>query len=469
MKRHVINVVKAGVRGAIGPAIAARRPVRTDLALSTWGIEASSTGRLRRSSVDLADLVAAHGSPLVVVDGDAVEHAALAALGTDPKRSSADIFYSYKTNPVPAVLRILHEQGVGAEVISPYELWLALRLGVPGERIIYNGPAKSFESLCEAVRVGALAINANSSHDLSLISHAAQAVGQRANVGIRVSLASTWQGQFGFNATSGALDEAVAEAQRSTDVDLRAIHVHRGAAMRTAADFQAYVSSVLAFLDALRSRTGFHPQILDLGGSLACPTVAPFERIQHRLNRALGTDLLSPDPTSVVGVGDAGVLAVEMVSAHAAAAGLESPKVVLEPGRALTSSSQMLLATVQDVKLDGTIPFAVLDAGMNVAEPTANEFHQLLHATKSNAAHDTSYRIVGPICTPADVLYNNWRLPTLEPGDVLAIMDTGAYFVPFSTSFSFPRPAIVVQRGHTVTLARGRETFEHLVTLDELP
>ena len=72
-----------------------------------------------------------------------------------PRRPTAaaevDVFYSYKTNPVPAVLHRLHERGIGAEVISPYELWLALRLGVPGDRIIYNGPAKSADSIRTAI------------------------------------------------------------------------------------------------------------------------------------------------------------------------------------------------------------------------------------------------------------------------------------------------------------------------------
>ena len=79
------------------------------------------------------------------------------------------MFSSYKTNPVPGVLARLHGHGVGAEVISPYELWLAMRLGVPGERIIYNGPAKSPASIRAAIRHGALLVNANSVSEARLI------------------------------------------------------------------------------------------------------------------------------------------------------------------------------------------------------------------------------------------------------------------------------------------------------------
>jgi diaminopimelate decarboxylase len=106
---------------------------------------------------------------------------------------------------------------------------------------------------------------------------------------------------------------------------------------------------------------------------------------------------------------------------------------------------------------------------MNVAEPVRSEYHQLLSVTDPGGTATTPYRLVGPICTPADVLYHHWRLPSLAPGHVLAIMDSGAYFVPFATSFSFPRPAIVVQDGSSLEVARRRESFEDLVRLDIMP
>jgi diaminopimelate decarboxylase len=79
------------------------------------------------------------------------------------------------------------------------------------------------------------------------------------------------------------------------------------------------------------------------------------------------------------------------------------------------------------------------------------------------------YRIAGPICTPADVLYQHWRLPPLAPDHVLAIMDAGAYFVPFSTTFSFPKPAIVVQDGERIEVLRRAETFDDMIGLDVMP
>jgi diaminopimelate decarboxylase len=115
---------------------------------------------------------------------------------------------------------------------------------------------------------------------------------------------------------------------------------------------------------------------------------------------------------------------------------------------------------------DGT-SFAILDAGINLAETVRYQYHQLLPVNRYGEAPDRTYRLVGPICSPGDILYDACPLPALRPGDSLAIMDAGAYFVPFATSFSFPQPAIVMVEDGRVRRLRRAETYEDLVLLDE--
>ena len=449
----------------LGPLVARRQPVRVDLALSTWELSVGPSGTLWRDGVDLADLAQRDGTPLHVVLGDRVDANARAAVAVS---DAADVFYSYKTNPVPAVLSRLHGHGVGAEVISPYELWLAIRLGVPGERLIYNGPAKSPASIRTAIQHGALLVNANSVSEAALIARLACEERRVVNLGLRVALEGTWGGQFGV----GDLPAAAGVVRAALDdpwVNLRGLHVHRGMTIRHEATMASYVEAVLARAGELRDATGWYPQILDVGGSLACPSSAAVSNRQFRLNRALGVDLLPPDPADCLRIADAASVAAALVHKAAHAAGVAPPRVVLEPGRALTGDTQLLLTTVVDVKDDGALAHAVLDAGVNVAEPVTSEYHQLLSVTDPTAAATIPYRLVGPICTPADVLYQQWRLPSLAPGHVLAIMDSGAYFVSFATTFSFPKAAIVVQDGTSVVIARSRESFEDIVRLDVMP
>jgi len=455
---------RAIAKERIGPVIARRQPTRTDLPLGTWGLEVGPTGTVWSDGVDLAALAAEHGTPLHVVRADRLDANASSAMAAS---ESADVFASYKTNPVPAVLARLHGHGIGAEVISPYELWLAMRLGVPGERIIYNGPAKSPASIRTAVRHGALLINANSVSEARLIAAIAAEEQRVVNLGLRITVPGAWIAQFGVP-DLGAAADAVRTALDDPWVALRGLHVHRGLTIRSAATMSAYVGAVLERAAELRARTGWSPAILDLGGSLACPTSSSLPTRQHRLNRALGSDLLPPDPADCLRIADAARLAAAQVGRDAAAAGLAPPRIVLEPGRALTGDTQFLLTSIIDIN-DGPLPHAIADAGINVAEPVTSEYHQLISVTSPGLPATIPYRLAGPICTPADVLYQHWRLPQLAPGHVLAIMDAGAYFVPFSTTFSFPKPAIVLQDGPEVTVLRTRETYEGMTSLDVHP
>jgi diaminopimelate decarboxylase len=126
----------------------------------------------------------------------------------------------------------------------------------------------------------------------------------------------------------------------------------------------------------------------------------------------------------------------------------------------------MLVARVLTTKATQGTTFLVLDAGINLAESARSEYHQLFPVNRCSEPRSDVHTVVGPICSPMDTLYPAVRLPPLAPGDSVVIMDAGAYFVPFSTSFSFPRPAIVSIDGGKPTLIRRRETFEDLELRD---
>lgn len=463
-----VDRIKTVARGRIGRAVAVRRPRRTDLPLALWDLSVGDHGHLHTRAADLVEIASTFGTPTHVVDAERLRRNAREALAPLRAGQGADIFYSYKTNPIPSVLTRLHAEGIGAEVISPYELWLALRLGVPAERIVFNGPAKSDESLRLAIRERVHLINANSSGDLARIARIAAAEQITTSVGVRLALPGTWAGQFGIDATSPDAIAAIDWARQQPFVDLTALHVHRGATIRTADDWVAHVHAVLYFCDQVRAATGWSPAVLDLGGGLACPSVAGIPDRQFRFNRALGTDVLAPDVSSAISVADASRTAVQLVSAHFDELGVPVPRCIQEPGRALTGNTQLLLTSVVDVKEDVVPTHAVLDAGMNLTDPLPHEFHQLFSASAPSAPANRPYRLAGPICTPADILYYNWRLPDLEPGHVLAIMDTGAYFVPFSTTFSFPRPPVVVLDHDGLHEERRRETFDDMLLHDDV-
>ena len=216
---------------------------------------------------------------------------------------------------MPAVLTRLHELGIGAEVISPYELWLAIRLGVPGERIIYNGPAKSadVDPRRDPPR-RRCSINANSVSEAALIARLAAEEQRVVNLGLRVALPGTWGGQFGL---AGA-DAAAAVVRTALDdrwVALRGLHVHRGWTIRDAATMTSHVEGVLAHAAELRAahRLGARRSSTSVAAWRARPSAAIPAR-QFRLNRALGTDLLPPDPADCLSIAAAAELAAGLVA-----------------------------------------------------------------------------------------------------------------------------------------------------------
>src|SRR6185312_14835231 len=177
------------VKGAVGHAVRRLSPGRVDLPLETFGLSRDARGRLALRGVALEPLLRRFGSPLFVADAQKLDENLAAFAGVT-------CAYSYKTNPVPALLARLHARGAWAEVISEYETWLARELGVPGERIVSNGPGRSPEAFAAAIDLGAL-VNLNHREEIEMVSAIARAHGRRARVGLRVVTSGGWGGQFG--------------------------------------------------------------------------------------------------------------------------------------------------------------------------------------------------------------------------------------------------------------------------------
>lgn len=463
-------MLRRNLKRMVGPLLRQLLPRREDLPLSTWHLERTRAGVLSLDGLPLDTLLERHGSPLHVVDAARLSANAAALLAVPPgAERGCEISYSVKTNPVPGVLRHLHACGVGAEVISEYELWLALTLGfAPGE-IIYNGPAKSPASLRTAIEREIGLVNFNSRCEVAPFAALARELGRRPRVGVRVVVPGGWSGQLGERIDTGAAMRAFAEAVHAPELRVVALHTHLGVELATAAQLRGFVAQVLAFADELRRQLALDIEVLDLGGSLAIPTVRSLHGLEARLHRTFGADLVPRAPGSVLALADAAALVLAQVGGHFRRAGRPVPRVVLEPGRAMTGDAQMLLTRVVNVQdeVDG-IAHAVLDAGICVASPVPNEIHQLFAVGPPRGEKRYRYRLTGPICSPADVLYASWDLPQLAPGDALAIMDSGAYFVPFASSFSFPQPAIVMVEDGRDTVLRRAETFQHMTALDGL-
>ncbi|RKH35723.1 pyridoxal-dependent decarboxylase [Corallococcus sicarius] len=469
LRRRLVGTAKRQLKQTLGPVVQrAMAPARAFLPPETWSLESRAGQGLLLEGVSLSQLVQEYGSPLHVVHLAALNRNADAFQAVPPGAAGGcEVYYSYKTNPVPGVLSALHARGVGAEVISAYELWLALKLGVAPERIVYNGPVKSDASIRESITRGIGLLAANHVEELDVFARHAQELRKRPRVAVRVTTAQGWTSQFGTPITGGMALAAYRKALALGTLDVVGLHAHRGELIRTEAELTGFVGSVLDFADELHRELGLDLEVLDLGGSLCTPTVEHIEQRDWRLNLTFQRDLPAPDFTAALSIERYVAKVVAQVEAHYAKQGRARPRIFLEPGRAMTGNTQLLLGRVHALKDGGERTWAVLDMGINHAECVRNEYHQLFHVERPDAPSHRAYTVVGPICTPGDTLYHAVRLPELKVGDTLAIMDAGAYFVPFGTSFSFPQPAIVGVEGGKVRVLRRAETNEDLVTFDD--
>ncbi len=439
--------------------------------LARWNFSLNADGHLVLGGCDAVDLARRFGTPLHVVDEARLKGAVSdfratlsAALG------EVQPFYSYKTNCVPGVLRLLHAEGVGAESISPYETWLAIRLGLPGDRILYNGVNKSLEGLRLAAAHGVRSINIDSLDEVERLRSVLDAARAPLRVGVRVSTGAGWKAQFGVEVQSGEALEVFRRLHAIPQLVLSGIHVHLGTSIESP---DVYVAAARAMMDlraAVKQSTGAILDHLDLGGGFPVPTVREFGLWDTVFHKRLRRPARPPDPRRP-GLAAFAERIGATLRARAAIDGLPVPAVFVEPGRALTSQAQVLLLSVGVVKrrADGS-RIAICDGGRSTcAAPLGNEYHELILANRARDPGRVTHTIVGGLCTPGDWTYVRKDLPELAPGDLLAVMDAGAYFTSFANDFAFPRPAVVLASAGQARVLRRRESYEALIAMDEEP
>ena len=365
----------------------------------------------------------------------------------------------------------LHEFGAYAEVVSGFELWLALRLGVDPDRIIYNGPGKTENDLATAVARNIKIINIDSPQEMDIIDRIAEKHGHRQHVGVRVVTATGWKSKFGFSIETGAAFEAYRYLKGLKNVVPSGMHVHLASGMGDVTHYAWAAREMLKLARLLEDNLDINIRYFDLGGGYSTvPSVrgyTPIEQTLMNANIPVQEATLRPCPSTA----EYSKAIIHVFNKYYPQnSSVEPPTIILEPGRAITSTAQFLLLKVLDLKPPRNgITDVILDGGRNVAAPAEWECHEILHASRMTSPPAGYYQVFGPTCTPYDFLYKIKRLPYLKRGDILALMDAGAYFIPTQANFSFPRAAAVMVGDGKQWLIRKREDYGDIVGKDILP
>jgi diaminopimelate decarboxylase len=433
-----------------------------------WDCAINASGHLAMQGVDLVALARELGTPRHVVDHDRLVANYREFVGAFRKHlPKVELATSYKTNPLPGVLKALHAAGTWAEVISEFELWLALRLRVPPERIVLNGPGKGRNGIELGVSRGIGLINLDGPDEIPWVVASARRAGRRQPVGLRVVTSVGWASQFGTRIDNGEAFDAFAEMARHPELQPCALHVHLGTGIKDVGAYLQAVREVLACARELRERLGIRITCYDFGGGFAVPTVRSLDEWDGRMV-ALGLPARMALPEDCPGPKDYAEPIAGLVREFHPQPD-DQPQILFEPGRAITSSAQVLLLRVMVAKrLRDGVPKLILDGGKNITMPLGWETHQLYAANKMNVPASQLYDLYGPLCHPGDIVARNKRMPAMEADDILAIMDAGAYFIPNQMNFSLPRPPVSMLRHGRIEEIRGAETFADIVRLDHV-
>jgi len=434
------------------------------------GHRLNEKGHLVLGGCDVPELAEIYGTPLHVVDTASLRDSYRRFLGAFRTRyPRVELFYSYKTNCVPGVLRVLHEAGCGAEVVSPYELRLAVKLGVPPSSIIYNGPSRSTESLREAVALGVGLINVDSKAEIDRLIEASAGAPQPVRAGLRICPGRGWTSQFGFEPHADTVVGMARTLEDTGRVRVCALHAHIGSGVKRLRSYRDSVEALCRIAGEIKRGLNKEIEIFDLGGGYGVPTVKILTVREAALYKLFNIPPRQPRSADCPSPETFGEVLSDAVREGCVAHGLKEPALHIEPGRALTSSAQTLLVRVRELRRRRSgRTFAMTDGGMqNIAFPLSYEYHECLLASGAEGRSRRRYFVTGPLCSVEDILYRNWKLPELREGDILAIMDAGAYFTSFANNFSFARPAVVAVSDGTHRVLRRRETFDQMSAVDE--
>ena len=408
-----------------------------------------SDGRL--AGADPETLAARFGTPCFVYDLDAISARVEALRAVLPP--SFDLAFATKANPLLAVLRRFASLGVGADVASGGELRHVLRAGIDPARIVMTGPGKLDAELAAAVDAGVRVVTVESRGELERLAGIAAARGRQQPVLLRLNLSTSRRhelvriigdegaGKFGMDAVD--LRGAAADAVASPHLEPVGIHAFGASNLLDARTLASHVERTVDTAVSVAHEAGFGLRLVDVGGGLGIP---------YRDGEA-GLDL------EVLGVRLA-ALATRLASNPSTA----DTRVLLEPGRFLAAAAGAYLTRVTDVKTVDGGRVAIVDGGIHhVLRPALmGQEHRVVALTGAAAgaaaADAEPITLAGPLCTGLDLLAVGAPLGSLATGDLVAVLDVGAYGATEAMPLflSHPMPAEVVVSSGTPRLGRPR-------------
>ncbi len=362
------------------------------------------------------------------------------------------VCYAVKANSSLAILKLLADRGAGFDIVSGGELE-RVHAAAPEavERVVFSGVGKTAPEIDRALSAGILQFNVESEGELELLAARARKLKVKARFALRVNpdvfaethpYISTGLREHKFGIDIRQAERIYLSAAGSRWLEPHGVSVHIGSQIRSAAPFGAAMERVSKLMEQLK-RTGILLNVVDAGGGLGID--------YHGTSDSAG--------------GSPSIKVHEYAAAiDQALAGFKG-RLLLEPGRFIVAQAGALLARVLQVKQNGKKTFIITDAAMNdLIRPALYQAHHEIVPVRPHAGKVRAVDVVGPVCETGDFFARDRKLKPLEAGDLIALLDAGAYGMAQASNYNTrPRPAEVLVEGGKARLIRRRETIADLL------
>ena len=361
------------------------------------------------------------------------------------------VCFAVKANSNIAVLKLLGQAGLGADVVSEGELRRALAAGLSPQKIVFSGVGKTRAEMAFALEVGIHQFNVESDRELLLLNEVAGAQGLKAPIALRVNpdvdagthaKISTGKAENKFGIAIDVAPQVYALAQSLPHIEVRGVSVHIGSQLTSLEPFRAAYGRVKELVSELRTQ-GVPIRSIDLGGGLGVPYVSAASAPPLPLEYGAMVSALFADWDG---------------------------ELIFEPGRLIAANAGLLVSSVVYVK-QAARTYVIVDAGMNDLMRPA--LYDALHETVPvvrNGAAVADVSIVGPVCESSDVFVNSLSMSLPAEGDLVAMRSGGAYGASMSNTYNSRLliPEVLVD-GDRFSVIRARPSYEAMLEAEQFP
>ena len=427
-------------------------------------LSVGENGHLLFAGQDTVKLAAQYGTPLYLMDEDLIRKRCRTYLAAVHQvfGSTSKVYYASKAAAFRQMYRIMNEENMFVDVVSPGEIYTALAAGFPLERACFHSNNKTDEDIIYAMEHNIGCFVVDNLEELFAVDRHAAARGRKQPVMLRITpgidphtyeaiATGKVDSKFGFAIETGQGEEAARIALSLPNITLQGFHSHVGSQVFDSDVFIRTADVMLTFVAHIYRTYGYMAQELDLGGGYGVRYIAS-----------------DPDLDIAASISEVG----EFMQGKVVELGIPMPAVSFEPGRSIVADAGMTLYTAGSIKsIPGYRNYVSVDGGMtdNIRFALYGADYTVLPADNMLAPRDMRFSVVGRCCESGDIIQENIPLPAAtHRGNIIACLTTGAYHYSMASHYNrIPNPAVVMLREGTSYVAVRRETNADLCRLDE--